>query len=102
MRSGVFQGFGIAIIDLYVTFIASGTCLAQQCVGDCDGSGAVSINELIRGVNIALGVTTVGVCPAFDCPHPHGGAFIDCAIEAVYNALNGCPVVAPTTCDRLL
>jgi hypothetical protein len=36
------------------------------CVGDCDDNGAVAINELILGVNIALEVTLITECPAFD------------------------------------
>jgi len=32
---------------------------AQTCVGDCNGDGMVAINELITGVNIALGATLI-------------------------------------------
>src|SRR5262249_6208983 len=35
-------------------------------VGDCDGSGTVSINELIRGVAISLALQPVDRCPVFD------------------------------------
>lgn len=104
MRSRVFQNFGGGIIGLYLTLIASGPCLAQQCVGDCDGSGAVIINELILGVNIALGTADVSVCTAFDCPQHLPGIFINCAVEAVDNALLGCrtataiPSTATPTC----
>ena len=38
----------------------------SQCPGDCDGSATVTINELVLGVNIALGGSTIEVCPAFD------------------------------------
>ena len=41
MRSRVVHDFGGGIIGLYLTLIASGTCLAQQCVGDSNGNGAV-------------------------------------------------------------
>jgi hypothetical protein len=40
-----------------------------QCVGDCDGNNEVEINNLILGVNIALGTQPVTTCPAFDCQH---------------------------------
>ena len=56
MRSRVVHNFGGGIIGPYLTLTASGTCRAQQCVVTSDGSGAVIINELILGVNIALGV----------------------------------------------
>ena len=59
------------------------------CVGDCNGDGEVRINELILGVNIALGNAAVSACASF-CPQPLGGVYINCAVEAVNNALVGC------------
>ena len=41
---------------LLVGQLAAGERAAAQCAGDCDGNGAVSIAELITGVNMALGV----------------------------------------------
>src|SRR5262245_43444100 len=71
------------------------------CVGDCDGSGEIRINELIVGVNITLGIVSLSACPAFDCPQRVGNMFINCAVDAVNNALVGClptptPTVTPT------
>ena len=37
-----------------------------QCPGDCGGDGAVTINDLIRAVNIALGSLPVADCRAAD------------------------------------
>jgi hypothetical protein len=65
------------------------------CVGDCDGTGVVSINELLRGVNIALGNLAVQACPAFD-RNANGRADVNELITAVSNALNGCPQIHPT------
>jgi FG-GAP-like repeat/FG-GAP repeat len=59
------------------------------CPGDCDGGGTVTINELIRGVNIALGNAAVGTCPAFDLDG-NGGVMINELIAAVNSALRGC------------
>ena len=66
------------------------------CVGDCTGDGMVTIDDLIRMVNIALGLRSVcgdedgaGQCLA-------GDANCDCEItvdeiiRAVQNSLNGC------------
>jgi len=39
---------------------------AQSCPGDCNGDGEVSINELIIGVNIALGAQAISACAAMD------------------------------------
>ena len=59
------------------------------CVGDCDDDGTVTIDELLRGVNIALGNAVVGECPAFDC-NDNSSVTIDCLVKAVNAALNGC------------
>ena len=63
---------------------------AGGCVGDCDGSGSVAINELVLGVGIALGNTPLSECPSFDCQQT-GQVAINCLVTAVNNALNGCP-----------
>ncbi len=60
------------------------------CIGDCDGSGDVSIAELIRGVNIALGEADLSLCEAFD-RDGNGSVEISELIAAVNNALSGCP-----------
>lgn len=59
------------------------------CVGDCDGLGSVSINELITGVNIALGNLPLDRCPDFDA-NGDGRVSIGELIGAVRNALSGC------------
>jgi hypothetical protein len=60
------------------------------CAGDCDGNGAVTVNELIRGVNIALGTLAVSACPSFDASGD-GRITVDELIAAVNRALGGCP-----------
>lgn len=59
------------------------------CVGDCDMNGSVSIGELIRGVNIALGLQDLANCPCFDS-NMNGSVSIGELIQAVNRALNGC------------
>ncbi len=59
------------------------------CAGDCNSDGEVAINELITGVNIALGSSPVESCPAFDTSGD-GEVSINELIAAVNNALNGC------------
>ncbi len=61
------------------------------CVGDCDGDGKVVISELIRGVNIALGIVPLEQCPAFDRNGDRSVAISE-LIAAVDSALNGCPI----------
>jgi hypothetical protein len=60
-----------------------------QCVGDCNGNGSVLINELVTGVDIALGTLPVSACSAFDFSG-NGAVTVDEIIRAVNNALNGC------------
>jgi hypothetical protein len=60
------------------------------CAGDCDGDGTVAINELISGVNIALGTAPVSTCEACDA-NEDGMVSISELIGAVNNALAGCP-----------
>lgn len=63
------------------------------CVGDCDGSGDVTVNEIVSGVNIALGNADLGVCPTFDA-NQDGQVTVNELLQAVNGAVNGCPPVA--------
>ena len=65
------------------------TPLPASCAGDCNGDSSVAINELITGVNIALGSAAVSLCPSFDSSGD-GGVAINELIAAVSHALNGC------------
>ena len=51
----------LAGLALAVALLCSIPALAraQTCAGDCNGDGTVTINELILGVNIALGSAMV-------------------------------------------
>jgi hypothetical protein len=59
------------------------------CVGDCDGRGTVSINELILAVNISTDAASVEQCRAID-RNASGTASIDELVAAVNNAVDGC------------
>jgi len=65
------------------------TVTALPCVGDCDGNGQVTVDEILTMVNIALGSTPVTACDAGDANHD-GQITIDEILTAVNNALNGC------------
>ncbi|MBI1815783.1 MAG: YncE family protein [Deltaproteobacteria bacterium] len=65
------------------------TSTLGPCVGDCDHNGSVTVDELVRGVNIALGDAALDDCPAFD----HDGSkvvTVDELVLAVNAALNEC------------
>jgi hypothetical protein len=61
-----------------------------ECVGDCNDNGEVVVNELITGVNIALGTALVDTCPIFD-ENQDGDVTVNELIKAVNYALEGCP-----------
>jgi hypothetical protein len=98
-RSGVIRSF--ALRSWYrrtvPVLLAVFACLADvraaaraTCIGDCDGNGEVSVNELIVGVNIALDLAPTTMCEAMD---RNGDAMvsIDELLAAVNTALDGCP-----------
>ncbi len=63
---------------------------SSGCTGDCNGNGAVSISELVLGVNIALGVREAADCLAMD-RDGSGTVNIGELVAAVNSALGGCP-----------
>ena len=66
------------------------------CVGDCDSSREVTVDELVIGARIALGSASVTECPLFDC-NDDGRVTIECLVEAVDHALTGCPQPSGST-----
>lgn len=61
-----------------------------SCVGDCNQSGEVTVDELITMVNVALGSASLSACPVGDADGS-GTIEINEIIAAVNNGLNGCP-----------
>jgi len=66
------------------------TFAAAVCQGDCNGDAAVRIDELVRGVNIALNALPVSACAAMDASGDDA-VRVDELITAVNAALRGCP-----------
>lgn len=62
---------------------------APACPGDCSVNGEVTVDELIKGVNIVLGTAPLDECPSFD-RNGSGEVTVDELIQAVNNALTGC------------
>lgn len=67
-----------------------GSLASGLCVGDCNRNQVVTVNELVMGVNIALGNMEMEMCTAMDPSHDER-ATIDELIQAVFNLLFGCP-----------
>ena len=59
------------------------------CAGDCDGGDSVTVDELLKGVNIALDSAEPSSCGAFDT-NADGRVTVDEIIAAVNAALSGC------------
>ncbi len=97
MRKGqrTLTKLGLPVV-LAVTLLTTQTRhAAAQCCGDCDGSGQVGIDEIIRCVDFALlGCAPLGAC-CCDC-NGDGEVTISEIIQAVNNALNGCALATPT------
>ena len=88
LRAGTFR-LGVLVFSAGVVSLSSAALAASAlsnasatCVGDCDDSGAVTVEELVRGVSIALGTLSLDQCPRFDC-HATGQVTVDCLINAV-------------------
>ena len=78
------------------TWAARASAQSGTCVGDCGADGEVTINEVIVGVNIALGIMPMENCPAFDSSGD-GQVTINELITGVNSALQGCqPTGTPT------
>jgi hypothetical protein len=65
--------------------------LPAKCTGDCSGNGTVTVDELVRGVNIALGTVASEECPGLDADG-NLRVTVNELITAVTNALGGCAV----------
>lgn len=74
----------IAVVD------GSVTVAAAACTGDCNGDQEVTIDEILRLVNVALETASLEVCPAGD-ENGDGQVTIDEILRAVNFALAGCP-----------
>jgi hypothetical protein len=62
-----------------------------MCPGDCNGNFVVSVDELVLGVDIALGLAPLTDCPRLDA-NDDGEAGIDDVVAAVGSAIDGCPM----------
>ena len=67
---------------------------ASACEGDCDGNGQVTIGELVDGIGVALGRSSVAQCASLDLDGD-GAVLVYELIAAVRRALNGCPPPYP-------
>jgi hypothetical protein len=69
--------------------VGSEETAGAECLGDCDGDGQVSVEELVEGVAIALGSAEPAQCWALD-RNADGMVTIDEVLAAVDNGLRAC------------
>jgi pimeloyl-ACP methyl ester carboxylesterase len=83
-----------------VALVALQPAGARACPGDCGADDSVSVDELIRGVSIALGLAELDNCPAFDVSGD-GHLSIDELIAAVNALLDGCPLPTAVVAETI-
>lgn len=69
-----------------------------SCIGDCNSDGEVTVDEILLGINIALGTEPIAQCPSVDA-NGDGAVSVDEIIAAISTALSGCfiePTITPT------
>ena len=90
----------LAVLCLVVPLALPGRAQSGlTCPGDCSGDGFVRVNELVIGVDIALGTRSVTACPSVDS-NGSGAVTISELVQAVLAALNGCGFAARGMCLR--
>ncbi|GIW43390.1 MAG: hypothetical protein KatS3mg077_0672 [Candidatus Binatia bacterium] len=90
LEVGLFAGAILAGIPSFAPRVQA------TCAGDCDGSGTVQVNEVVRMVGIALGQRQVADCVAGDS-NGDGGITVEEIVAAVDSLLRGCPPVFTPT-----
>lgn len=82
-------------VVLLLAAVAAGRALAVPCVGDCSDDGTITVDEILIGVNVALGLAPMASCPQFDTD-ASGTLTVDELVSSVDAALRGCDPVQPT------
>lgn len=85
---------GGALLALILSPTIPARATPEPCVGDCGADAAVTVDEIVSMVNIALGELLVGECPGGDADQD-GAITVDEIVSAVNHALTGC-VTLPT------
>ncbi len=71
--------------DGAVTVLAPRTAATGAVIGDCNGDGRVTIDELLIGVDMLLSTAPASACPAMECTT--GNILISCLEQAVVHTL---------------
>ena len=87
----------LGLAALLAVTLALPVSARAACVGDCNGDFTITVNELVTGVNIALGNNTIASCPVFDTDNTQAVEIYELTrgvswIKLVALALNLCVV----------
>jgi hypothetical protein len=64
--------------------------VSRRCVGDCNGDGRVTVDDIVAALNVALGNTPLSSCPGGGTDRERHITVV-AILAAANNALNGCP-----------
>jgi hypothetical protein len=78
-------GLGLAFALLLAAPVRATLPVIEPLLGDCNGDGCVTVNEVVVAVGEGLGTIPVSVC---DVRCPQLGVYIDCLLVVVTNAMN--------------
>jgi DNA-binding beta-propeller fold protein YncE len=84
----------LLLLAALVDAASTGPAAAEACTGDCNRDGQVLVDEVVLGVNLALGTEPTASCYAYD-RNFDDAVTVDEILTAVSLALEGCP--APQT-----
>ncbi len=88
------QSGSMVIVGLWVA-LAGAPPLLAQCVGDCNSDERVTVDELVLGVNVALGSANVSICTLLDA-NADDRVSVNELVAAVDKSLGGCAYRSPT------
>jgi hypothetical protein len=89
-HQGCANGVSSILLAVALLSLIAVPAAAQFCAGDCNLDGSVTIDEVVIGVNIALGGRNRHDCPPADTNNDNT-VTIDELIQSVRYALEGCP-----------
>jgi hypothetical protein len=78
-----------SMTDPTATPEATSTEVVEGCTGDCNSDLLVTVDEIVTGINIALGNAAIEACDAFDSSMD-GTVTVDEIVSALRGALEGC------------
>jgi YVTN family beta-propeller protein len=89
----------LGLAALLAVTLALPVSARAACVGDCNGDLVITVNELVTGVNIALGNSPITVCPVFDIDNTHAVEIYE-LVAGVGNLLNSCTAGTPQKANK--